>query len=137
MVLQSRFGSSAFGSKSFACIDHMAQAPAEGEPTGPPQAGRGNNGQYVYWIALAHPKPETIELLELKAPTDFTRKSFPQLIVKAHAECNVQIMETVSFQGPRANGLPHHNAVVRAGKQLRWLESPEPRTLKAQILTGE
>ena len=47
----------------------------EGEPTGPPQQGRGTQGQYVYWIVLSHPKPETVERLGLKVPTDFDRKT--------------------------------------------------------------
>ena len=98
----------------------MAEVLAEGEPTGPPQRGSGKKGQYVYWIVFSHPEPETVERLGLKVPTDFTRKTFSQLIVKAHCDCNVQIEETVCFQEPHSNGLIHHNCLVRATKQYRW-----------------
>ena len=42
----------------------MAETP--GVPSGPPQTGRGVHGQYVYWITMSHPKPETVQELGLK-----------------------------------------------------------------------
>ena len=117
--------------KRFAEI--MAQGPpaaAEGEPTGPPQQGRGVRGQYVYWIVFSHPKPETVERLGIKVPTDFDRKTFSQLVVAAHQECGISIVETASFQEPHANGLIHHNCLVRALKQYRW--APIAALLRAE-----
>ena len=31
------------------------------ELSGPPQTGRGVKGQYVYWVTMSHPRPETVE----------------------------------------------------------------------------
>ena len=108
----------------------------EGEPTGPPQQGRGAQGQYVYWIVLSHPKPETVERLGLKVPTDFDRKTFSQLIVAAHQECGIIIAETVSFQEPHANGLIHHKCLVRATKQYRWARMAEVLRRQHNVCVG-
>ena len=51
----------------------MSEARVEWEPSGPPQSGRGVKGQYVYWVCMAHPKPETVESLGVKVPGDYTR----------------------------------------------------------------
>ena len=98
-----------------------AQAGEEGEPTEPVQQGRGKQGQYVYWIVFSHPKAEAVERLGLKVPTEFDRKSFSQLIVAAHEECRISIVETLSFQEPHANGLIHHNCLVRANNSIGGL----------------
>ena len=103
----------------------LAQMLEEGEPSAPPQHGRGTQGHYVYWIVLSHPKPETVERLGLKVPTDFVRKTFCKLMVAAHQECGITIAETVSFQEPHPNGLIHHNCFVRATKQYRWARVAE------------
>ena len=99
----------------------MSQAHTEGEPSGPPQSGRGVQGQYVYWVCMSHPKQETVERLGVKVPGDFTREQFSSLMVKAHRECEVEIVETVCFLEPHANGQKHHNCLLRASKQFRWL----------------
>ena len=36
----------------------MSQAHTEGEPSGPPQSGRGVQGQYVYWVCMSYPGRE-------------------------------------------------------------------------------
>ena len=49
---------------------------------GPGQNGRGKHGQYVYWIVMAHPTPETLAQKAVKTPEDFTTstpKSLPSL----------------------------------------------------------
>ena len=49
---------------------------------GPGQNGRGKHGQYVYWIVMAHPTPETLAQQAVKTPEDFTTstpKSLPSL----------------------------------------------------------
>ena len=51
-------------------------ATADGEPTGPRKFGRGVHGQYVYWICMVQPTPDSIEKLSLKVPSDFTREEF-------------------------------------------------------------
>lgn len=111
-------------------MDQGLPAAAEGEPTGPPQQGRGVRGQYVYWIVFSHPKPETAERLGIKVPTDFDRKTFSQLVASAHQECGVSIVETASFQEPHTNGLIHHNCLVRSLKQCRW--APIAALLRAE-----
>ena len=107
-----------------------AATPPDGTPTGPLQKGRGVQGQYVYWITMAHPKPETVAKLGLRVPTDFDRGSFSELMVQAHAQENIVIVETISFLEPHASGLKHHNCLVRAKTPFRWLKV-------AQRLRGE
>ena len=71
------------------------------ELSGPPQKGRGKPGQYVYWVTMSHPGPDT---QGLKVPGDFDRNSFRELLVKVHGECGVTIVETASFQELHGNG---------------------------------
>ena len=54
-------------------------------PNGPEQRGRGQRGQYVYWITFSHPHAEAAERLGLKTPGDFTKETFRQLVVGAPA----------------------------------------------------
>ena len=35
-------------------------------PDGPAQRGRGIHGQYVYWMTMSHPRPETVQQLSLR-----------------------------------------------------------------------
>ena len=117
----------------------MAEAAQQGEPLGPNQRGRGVQGQYVYWICMAHPMPETVEKLGLKVPSDFDRHSFSQLVVKAHGECDIEIIETACFLEPHASGLMHHNCLVRATKKFRWARPAERlrREYKVCVSYGE
>lgn len=82
----------------------MSEAHVEGDTTGTPQRGRGVQGQYVYWITMARPKQETLDRLGLKAPENYTREEFSQLVVKAHRECEVEVIETSCFLEPHTNG---------------------------------
>ena len=52
---------------------------------GPPQHGRGVQGQYVYWLTFAHPTQESVERFGLKLQADFSREEFTTLFVNAHA----------------------------------------------------
>jgi hypothetical protein len=54
---------------------------------------------------MAHPRPETIERLCLRVPGDFTRDAFRKLMLKAHMENGVSVIETVYFLEPHASGL--------------------------------
>ncbi len=94
-------------------------------PSGPKQFGRGVKGQYVYWITQPHPKPETIAKYDLKSPSDFTREEFCELVVKAHGECSVNILETAGFMEPHASGKMHHNCLCRADATYRWKSTAE------------
>ena len=73
----------------------VASLAGDGDPTGPPQKGRGVQGQSVYWITMAHPKPETVANLGLKVPTDFDRTGFSKLMVKARGEEGIDIIGRV------------------------------------------
>ena len=42
-------------------------------------------------------KPETVARSGLKVPGDFLRGDFAKLVVKAHAEVGIKIVETVCF----------------------------------------
>ena len=46
------------------------------QPTGPPQ------GQYVYWVTMPFPMPETVEQRGVKTPVDFDRQTFRELLWK-------------------------------------------------------
>ena len=87
---------------------------------GPLQRGRGVNGQYVYWIVMAMPTPETVQARGVKTPRDFDRTSFREVVVAAHTFCNVELVETACFLEPHANGEPHLNLLVRAKAQYKW-----------------
>ena len=88
---------------------------------GPPQRGQGQNGQYVYWLCMACPSEETVAAQGIKAPSDFTRDTFREACVAAHAHCGVDVVETICFLEPHADGRPHLNLLVRCDYQYRWL----------------
>ncbi|CAK0903598.1 unnamed protein product [Prorocentrum cordatum] len=105
--------------------DDAAAAPAlqalqDVSSIGPPQQGRGAKGQYVYWITQAHPKPETVERLGLKTPSDFTREEFNAMVVQVHTASGVTLEETATFREPHENGLPHNSCLVRSLAQYKW-----------------
>ena len=82
---------------------------------------------------MVQPTPEVIQSHNLKRPEDFTRETFRKLIVKAHKENGVTIAETVCFLEPHANGLLHHNALVRAESQYRWKETAQTLFQKYRV----
>ena len=88
---------------------------------GPAQQGQRANGQYVYWMCMACPSEETVAAQGIKAPSDFTRETFREACVAAHAHCNVDVVETICFLEPHADGRPHLNLLVRCERQYRWL----------------
>ena len=97
-----------------------ASSADDARPTGPAQEGRGVQGQYMYWVCVAHSKSETVQRLGLKVPSDFTREEFGELMVKAHKDMKINVVETVCFLEPHENGLKHHNCLPRASSQFRW-----------------
>ena len=60
----------------------MSMAPTDtaGVMSGPPQRGRGVQGQYVYWITMFDSKEETVRRLGLEVPTDFSREEFSKFL---------------------------------------------------------
>ena len=103
-------------------------------PTGPAQHGRGCNGQYVYWVCQPHLKAETVQRLNLKQPTAFTREQFAELMVRAHAALTTTIVETASFMELHVSGEYHHNCLVRADRQYRWKDILIPDHYKTHTL---
>ena len=96
---------------------------------GPPQHGRGVQGQYVYWLTFAHPTQESVERFGLKTPTDFydatqswvlAREEFTTLVVNAHAAEQVELVEAACFLEPHENGQPHLNTLVRSLSRYKW-----------------
>ena len=73
----------------------------------------------MYAIVMVHPSPATIAL-GFKAPSDFTRKTFREMLVKCHEECGTKAVETACFLEPHANGEMHLNLLLRASSQFRW-----------------
>ena len=76
------------------------------ELTGPSQRGRGVHGQYVYWICMQHPKPETVQRTGVKTPADFDRTTFREMLVQSHRECGIEIEETACFKEPNERLVP-------------------------------
>ena len=95
-------------------------AAADRAPTGPAQRGRGVHGQYVYLIVFSHPTDEAVASLQLRKPSDFTRTSFRELVVEAHAAEGVELCETAAFVEQHANGHEHLNLLVRSATLYRW-----------------
>ena len=83
---------------------------------GPPQAGPGVQGQYVYWICMPFPRPETVEATDVPTPADLDRNSFWELVTEGHTTCGVELVET---------------AFVRMGSRLPYAPTaaPEPPRL--------
>ena len=54
------------------------------ELTGPSQKGRGVHGQYVYWICMQHPKPETAQRTGVKTLADIDRITLRRMFAKSH-----------------------------------------------------
>ena len=86
---------------------------------GPQQRGRGVQGQYVYAIVMVQPTAQVVAR-GMKQPSDFTRTTFNDMIVKCLAECHKTVVETATFQEPHASGDMHVNSLVRADAQYRW-----------------
>ena len=61
---------------------------------------------------------EAVERLGLKVPFEFNREEFSELIVKAHSEVNLEIVETACFFETHSSALRHHNCLVRAKTQF-------------------
>ena len=80
--------------------------PDSDRPAGPEQYGRGLHGQYVCWVAMPYPKAETIAKHRLRSTDAFTRDQFCDLIVKAHAGCSIDVIETAGLLEPHAGGKP-------------------------------
>ena len=83
------------------------------ELTGPSQRGRGVQGQYIDWICMQHPKPETVQRTGVKTLADFDEVTFREMFVKSHRERGIEIEETAWFKEPNDNGLFHLNLFVR------------------------
>ena len=67
------------------------------ELTGPSQEGRGVQGQYIYWICMQHPKPETVQRTGVKTLADFDKITFREMFGKSHRECGIEIEETTCY----------------------------------------
>ena len=91
-------------------------------PSGPRQQGRGKHGQYEYWITMPQLKAVTTAEKGVREPEGFTREEFSELIVQAHKEVGVVILETAVLGEPHASGKARLNCRVRAKDQFR-----EPR----------
>jgi hypothetical protein len=81
----------------------VPEAPAPLESDGPEQHGRSSKGQYVYWITMAHPLPETVAAHNLLTPAEFTRTTFRELVVEAHAAGLDPSPEQWKAQGDEGN----------------------------------
>ena len=85
---------------------------------------------------MSHPNPETVARLGLKVPSDFDRASFSELMVKAHGECNIDIIETATFLEPHESGLMHLNCLVRAASKFRWARAAERLRREYKVCVG-
>ena len=72
-----------------------------------PRGSSGDEGQYVYWMTMPHPKPETVTAHWLKVPEEFTRPDFIDLGVEVHTACGApftgawrcSFIELLAFEG--------------------------------------
>ena len=103
----------------------MAAAPPELLSSGPPQGGQGVQGQYVYAVIMPQPTQEVLQRTGVKQPSDFDRTTFREMVVQCLAEVEVEVIETACFREPHANGDPHLNLLVRAGRQWKWLKAAQ------------
>jgi hypothetical protein len=71
---------------------------------------------------MSFPSEETVAEHGVKTPADFDRDAFRVLVAEAHTFCRVELVETVCFKEPHADGRPHLNLLVRAKTQFRWLK---------------
>ena len=95
------------------------------EPTGPIQKGSSVRGQYVYWISMVHLTDEVQARHNFRQPFEFDRQHFSGLIVSAHKDCEIEVVETAVFREPYANSTFHLNCLTRASKQFRWKKPAE------------
>ena len=51
----------------------------------------------------------------------YTRAQFMELSVQIHTACCIDVIEVACFQEPHEDGSPHHNVLVRAAAQYKWL----------------
>ena len=107
-----------------------------GRLDGPPQGGQGQNGQYVYWICFAFPSEETVAEHGIKTPADFSRQTFREVVAEAYKFCKLELVETVCFQEPHADGRPHLNLLIRAKTQHRWLKIAQRLLRHHKVFVG-
>ena len=69
---------------------------------------------------MVQPTLEVLQRHGLKKPDEYSREEFGKLIVKAHKDCAVKVVETACFMEPHASGLMHHNCLSRAVTQYKW-----------------
>ena len=111
----------------------LPQLPVVGAlPAGQGAAAR----QHCWWITFAHPYQETVEQLQLKTPTDFTRSTFLDLVKAVYAGAGKRVLEAAVFLEPHrrtdaaGNRLLHLNCLVRCDEQHRW--GPLARAFRQQ-----
>ena len=67
--------------------------PSNLKSTGFLQQRRGDKGQYVYWMTMPHPKPETVAAHGMKVLEEFTRPEFIDLGVEVRTACGAPFTE--------------------------------------------
>ena len=103
---------------------------------GPAQHGQGQICQYVYWICMPFPRPETVQAQGVKIPDDFDRQSFRQVVVGAHTFHSVGVPETVCLLVSHASGKNHLNLPARAQRAHRWRKVAERLLAHRKIHAG-
>ena len=88
----------------------MDAAPLKSD--GPFQAGRGARGQYVCWITLPMPKPETVAAHGVKTPVEYIREQFIELGVAVDTACGPDVLEAACFQESHADSLLLNTVLV-------------------------
>ena len=58
----------------------------------------------------------------VRTPRELSREEFIELGIQVHRECDIELQEVACFQEPHEDGSPHHNLLVRASSQYRWLK---------------
>jgi len=82
--------------------------------------------QYCWWVTFAHPLEETVQRLQLKTPSDFTRQSFLELVQTVFRVCDLPLVEAAVFLEPHSrtdnegNRVMHLNCLTRCAGQHTW-----------------
>jgi len=87
---------------------------------GPPSAGRGVQGKYVYSYTFTHPGPQSIAR-GLCAPSDISKSETMDRVQKAYAACGIDLRETAVFREPHKNGKPHDAVLCSSLTRHKWI----------------
>ena len=82
--------------------------------------------QYAWAITFAHPYEETVQRVDLRTPSSFTRQEFLDAALRCHLQAGVRLEEAAVFlehhkrRDSDGDRVPRLNVIVRAGDKFTW-----------------